>query len=251
LQGGIPFSNLNLHKSGSGSVHFISAGGGMKMQQKLLLGISLAVFCVLAFSVTAVAAEFSADLIMQHKGEKERVGKYYVKGEKRRQEMSPDGQGNQIMIFRPDKKLVWILMPEEKMYMVNSYKESKEEMEPMAWTPAKQGKAKYLGKEKVSGFTCKKYEITDEGNKAHVWVSEALGSMLKMEHKDGLMQYKNIKKESLSDALFEIPSGYQKMGFPMMPAKARRAPEKEKTAGKQEDESSMGAAKSLLKSLGW
>jgi D-ribose pyranose/furanose isomerase RbsD len=32
-----------------------------------------------------------------------------------------------------------------------------------------------------------------------------------------VMEYRNIDEKTVSDALFEIPSGYQKMSMPMMP----------------------------------
>jgi hypothetical protein len=251
-------TGISVETSRTPSSGIIKTEGGMEMQNRSLPLVSLTFLYLIILPGMVLGAEFSANVHMHHQGQAQKPSKVYVKGEKRRQETSLEGQGKQIMIIRPDKKVVWILMPEDRMYMETSYQETEEEMASMQWTQAKQSRAKYLGEEKVSGYTCRKYEVSHQEDKSYVWVSETLESVLKMESEDGTMQYKNIEQKHMADSLFEIPSGYQKMGYPMMSPKASKPAEKKeqrKKSKEPEDDDSMEAAKkagkSLLKSLGW
>ncbi len=172
--------------------------------------------CVLfALASDSFAQEFSADLVMQEKGKGIYItGKIFVKGNKMRQEMVVEGM-KQITIIRPDKGVIWMVMPEGQMYMETPYQAGDKKFEK--WSSEKEKKAKYLGKETVSGLSCKKYQITEGGEKMHVWISEKSPFPVKMDYRDGIMEYKNIKFGSVRDSLFEIPSGYQKMSIHMMP----------------------------------
>ena len=86
------------------------------------------------------------------------------------------------------------------------------------------GTKKYLGKEKVNGYMCSKYNYTFNDpsiGAATYWISEKLNFPVKMEM-DGpsghiITEYKNIQEKTVPGALFNIPSGYQKMSMPMMP----------------------------------
>ena len=170
------------------------------------------------------AAEFSADMI--HKmGEETVKGKVYVKGNKIRQEVVKEGE-KAVMIMRLDKGIIWNLMPEEKIYMempnlgdVANDPEYIKKIEEMA-------EKKYLGKEKVNGYVCKKYKYiySDKSMGALTqWFSEKLNYPIKTEMggqpggMDMLIEYKNIKEKGLQDSLFEIPPGYTKMQIPGMP----------------------------------
>ncbi|MDD5207211.1 MAG: hypothetical protein PHS17_17430, partial [Desulfobacterales bacterium] len=72
-----------------------------------------AVFTILIASVS-IAADFSADMIISTGGEEDAKGKIYMQGNRMRMEMDGDGDQNAVTISRPDKKVVRILMPEEK-----------------------------------------------------------------------------------------------------------------------------------------
>src|SRR5512146_3332035 len=113
---------------------------------------SLVVLLAFAFTAilcagTASAVEFSADMVIVPKGDEAMKGKIFVKGDKVRQETSEEGE-TQIMIIRPDKKVTWMITPEDKTYMEMPYQSEDKTFEE--WTAEKEKKAKFLGEESVS-----------------------------------------------------------------------------------------------------
>jgi hypothetical protein len=191
--------------------------GGKIMHRKTTGTAFVVIFTSVLFALygRAFSEEFSADFVMQEKGMSQYVtGKVFVKGNKIRQEMVVEGM-KQITILRPDKGVIWTLMPEGKMYMEMPYQAGDKRFE--RWSAEKESKAKYLGKETVAGLSCKKYELFEGGEKVRVWVSEKLPFPTKMDHGAGIVQYKNINWEPVHNDLFEIPFKYQKMSMPMMP----------------------------------
>jgi hypothetical protein len=162
------------------------------------------------------AAEFSADMVIAPKGDEPMKGKIFVKGDKVRQETVEEDE-SQIMIIRPDKKLTWMITPEEKTYMEMPYQSEDKTFEE--WTAEKEKKAKFLGEEKVSGMSCKKYELVEDGEKTYFWISSQFPFPIKVEDPEVIMEYQNIKLGPLDDALFELPQGYEKMAIPIIPQK--------------------------------
>ncbi len=196
------------------------------MVKKILLRIGLVVvslfLTVTVFSVSSNAADFSADMINKSPmGQIE--GKIFFKEGNFRQEMMMGGQ-KQITIFRKDKKVVWVLMPAQMMYMEmqagshqNMALVDPDEIDKI-------GGKKYLGKEKVNGYVCSKYRYTfhdKSSGTAIYWISDKLNFPIKMktEGTSGSMsmEYRNIQEKTVSASLFNIPDGYQKMSMPMMP----------------------------------
>lgn len=169
------------------------------------------------FSSPAMAIEFSADMFIQPKDEEPLKGKIYVKGDKVRQEMTEEGEV-QIMIIRPDKKVTWMIIPEDKTYLEMPYQAEDKTFEE--WTAEKESKAKLLGEETVSGLQSRKYESIEDGEKTYFWISKKFPFPVKVEDAEVTMEYRNIKEGSVPDSLFELPSGYEKMTMPMMPGKS-------------------------------
>ena len=193
-----------------------------KLISRLMLFIISFLIIGLGIAAPSHAGEFSADMIQKSPmGNSE--GKVFVKGENLRQEMNMGGE-KQIMISQKDKGIVWVLMPQLKMYMEmtaggqqNMAPPTPEEMENMA-------EKKYLGQEKVNGYKCKKYLFTPRDpsvGTTTMWISNKLNFPIKTEMKSSSgpmsMEYKNIQEKEIPDSLFKIPSGYQKMSMPMMP----------------------------------
>lgn len=178
-----------------------------------VLPFALALFSVLA-SVPAGAMEFSADMVIQPKGDEPLTGKIHVKGDKVRQETTEEGD-TQIMIIRPDKKITWMITPEEKTYMEMPYQPEDKTFEE--WTAEQEKEAKYIGEETVSGLPCKKYEREEDGEKTYFWISSKFPFPIKVEDPEVTMEYRNIKEGSVPDSLFEVPAGYEKMSMPMVP----------------------------------
>ncbi|MGA2402189.1 MAG: DUF4412 domain-containing protein [Syntrophobacteraceae bacterium] len=181
----------------------------------VIFSVSLALLALLG-PVQAKAVEFSADMVIMPKGDEPMKGKIFVKGDKVRQETTEEDE-TQVMIIRPDKKLTWMLTPEEKTYMEMPYQSEDKTFEE--WTAEKEKKAKFLGEETVSGMPCKKYETVEEGEKTVFWISTQFPFPVKVEDSEMTMEYRNIKLGPLADSLFELPPGYDRMAMPIVPQK--------------------------------
>jgi len=189
------------------------------MRRPLMFSVVFSVsFVVLAFLGTAQAkaAEFSADMVIVPIGDEPMKGKIFVKGDKVRQETIEEDE-TQVMIIRPDKKVTWMITPEEKTYMEMPYQSTDKTFEE--WTADKEKNAKFLGQETVSGIPCKKYELIEDGEKTSLWISTQFPFPIKIEDSEMTMEYKNIKLGPLEDSLFELPEGYDKMAMPIVPPK--------------------------------
>jgi outer membrane lipoprotein-sorting protein len=192
------------------------------MWRSKLLGWAIALALIGCFSAISIAAEFSADLLLEQAGETV-TGKVYVKGDKIRQEYIQRGT-KQAMIFRFDKEMFWLLMPAEKVYMDISNNEGALASDPTLDQKIKDTAVqKYLGKETVNGYTCEKYQyIYNDTSRGIVtqWYSKKLNYPLKTEYKSPsgymLTEYKNMKEGRVSDSLFDVPGDYMKMSLPGM-----------------------------------
>ena len=184
-------------------------------KRSLFWGVITTIF-FLAASL-ALAAEFSATVVTKGGG-MEIPGKVYVKGEKARNEVQAAGQTS-IHIIRPDKNLVWVVMPQQKAYMEMPVTgEAQQKM--LTLTEKQKAKMQKVGTETVNNYACDKYEATmshqGKSTKFYFWIATKLGIPIKMVSEDGSfsMEYKDIKPGEVDDALFEPPSGYRKMKMP-------------------------------------
>jgi len=168
--------------------------------------------CVMGASHQALAKDFSADVIGQSE-EGAFQGKMYVHGENVRMEMA-----QMITITRADQKVVWMVMPSEKMYMEQPIKPR----DVIASGAAGEAERKPLGSEAVNGKPADKFEVTYdyEGERSLVyeWVDPSLGMPVKIAAVDGSwsMEYQNIQAGPQEASLFEVPEGYQKFAMPSM-----------------------------------
>lgn len=183
------------------------------MPGNLRLTILIGILSVLFLTGIASAADFSADVISTTQGMVSN-GKLYISNDKVRMEMP-----QAITITRMDKKIAWILMPEEKMYM-----EQPINPDQAAVTSDKiegEIERKFVGKEMVDNKMADKYRIIYEinGNRMTVfqWLIPGLAMPVKTAAADNSwsMEYRNIRTESQPDYLFEIPAGYQKFSANM------------------------------------
>jgi outer membrane lipoprotein-sorting protein len=191
-------------------------GEDMLTRSKWVSGWVLAMtICLAAYPV--LAAEFSATVVSKAGGQTMH-GKVFMKGDKMRSEFQAGGEEN-ITITRPDKKVVWVAMPQQKMYMEMPLSD-KMHQKMMMKDPEERAKMKLLGTETVNGYECEKYEMstTVEGKpvKHYTWVAKKLGMPIKSEAADGsmTMEYRDIKVGGVPDSAFEMPQGYQKMDMP-------------------------------------
>ncbi len=188
----------------------------MQIRNRRLLGVVLGLILLL-WAGLAQAVEFSATMITKAEG-KEIPGKVYIKGDKMRNEIQAAGHPV-INIIRPDKKLVWIIMPQQKAYMEMPLNQ-KMQQKMMSLTENQKAKMKKVGSETINGYTCEKYETTmnhqGKSTKMYTWIATDLGVPIKVVAADGSfsMEYKDIKPGGVADSQFEAPQGYKKMKMP-------------------------------------
>ena len=160
--------------------------------------------------------EYSADSYMESQGMTV-ASKVYHGENKDRIEMKAQGMNN-IMINRLDKKLSWVLMPDQKMYMETSLAEGKKKSKDINDCQLEQ---QQLGTEAVNGLKTTKNKIAlscPDGLKYNgtMWVTREgimvkLDSLAKTDKGDVpfKMELKNLNIARQNPGLFEIPEGYQ------------------------------------------
>jgi outer membrane lipoprotein-sorting protein len=187
-------------------------------------------------STSLPQVEYSADRVIsgEQGGQSMQMNArvYYAKG-KERDEIEAHGQ-SMTMIMRHDKKLAWMLMPDQKMYTEMSYAD---QAQYCNWPcvnieKAKMGEGKgytTLGKEVVSGIETTKYKVVCVDKKGETiegifWVA-ANGVVIKMDFtttgkrgkSHAVIELRNVKIATQDPSLFEIPKDYSKMSMQGMP----------------------------------
>ena len=163
--------------------------------------------------------QFKADMQMSGPGGGTMNGKMYVGGTKVRMELGMGGM-SQIMIVDISKKIVYTLMPDQKMYMEmptdspGSMRAPK--MNPMdpanPCTTAGVTVCKRLGTETVNGYPAEKWELKIDGQQMTAWIGTKLRLPIKTQGTDGsTMEFRNIVEGAQPANLFVVPAGYQKM----------------------------------------
>jgi outer membrane lipoprotein-sorting protein len=149
---------------------------------------------------------------------------YYSKGKERRESESM-GQKS-ISISRPDKNVLWILMPEKSMYMEQPLGDKQAQKDPMAVVRDDNVEITRVGSERVNGVKTDKYRMTSTDSQAEsmegfLWLSKENipirmeGTSRQRGHTTHFVSdTTNLKIGRLSSSLFEIPSGYQRLQIP-------------------------------------
>ena len=185
---------------------------------KKVLGAVICLFSVFFFismvgCSAPVAKDFSADFVSKS-GPVSFKGKMFFAKDKFRME-----NGQAVTISRIDKKIVWILMPGQKMYMEQPIKEDNTK----GFSQKMEGEIKRekIGTETVNGVKADKYKITYKtGAKTDSilqWIASGIEMPVKTSSIDGKwsMELKNIKFGSQPDSLFDLPKGYKKFSYKM------------------------------------
>lgn len=145
-------------------------------------------------------------------------------------------------ILDSDKKTITILMPEQKMYMVQNVTDYKK--------LASQANGKFTdtgNSETILGYKCEEYLYKSKSGLAHIWLASKLGyfggmlqgqsggmdAWVKMAQDKGLFPLKTVNtdnngkekftmtatkvsKEPVDDSNFQVPSDYKEMQMPKM-----------------------------------
>jgi hypothetical protein len=161
--------------------------------------------------------EYSADSVMQT--EEGTIEQHvYVTPTKERKEMLTGSGDGGIQIFRFDNKVMWMLMPSEKMYMENSITGKGKGNDPSRWTYEET----VMGEEMLNGMKVTKYKTiatSTDGKKygGFSWrTKEGITIKQDLLYKEGndkkrmLTELKNVMIGRQDPTLFEIPEGFTK-----------------------------------------
>ena len=205
-------TNINLlHISGRESA----------MSQRLCAVIVLAgVFGTIpvgAAQLSRPQVEYSADSVIQ--SEEGTIEQHiYVTPTKERKEMLTGSGDGGIQIFRFDNKVMWMLMPSEKMYMENSIMGKGKGNDTSQWTY----EDTVMGEETLNGIKVTKYKTiatSTDGKKygGFSWrTKEGIYVKQDLLYKEGndkkrmMTELKNVTIGRQDPKLFEIPEGFTK-----------------------------------------
>jgi hypothetical protein len=194
----------------------------MKKMQAVA-GVVISIFlCAGVWAATPYLNNFSADVVSTSHGETH-TSKVYSKDGKSRMEANAGGR-EMISISRPDKRVVWMLMPASRTYMEMPYNMQRKDLSSQLNDPNVKPEKKFIGDETVDGHPTKKYHVTvimngDREASGYIWEATDMNNFpIKHQSEDGEITtvWKNIKFGGVSDSVFEIPAGYRKMSMPGM-----------------------------------
>jgi hypothetical protein len=163
-------------------------------------------------------AEYSADATIQN-DEGTMQQHVYATPTKERKEMLTGGGDGAVQIFRYDTKVLWMLMPSEKMYMEHSIAAKGKGNDPSQWTYEDTA----MGEETLNGVTVTKYKTiatSTDGKKygGFSWrTREGIPVKQDLLYKEGndkkrmLTELSNLKIGRQDPKLFEIPEGFTKL----------------------------------------
>jgi hypothetical protein len=137
-----------------------------------------------------------------------RTSKVYVDGGKMRAEMTI-GPARIISIVRPDKDVVYMLMPAQKMYVENPLGDAKD---LFAQASGKNTKRELLGSETIQGQRCDKYRVSSEHGTVFFWMNKETNTPVQLEagDKSVRMEWRNVQVGPQPASLFEPPTDYAK-----------------------------------------
>jgi hypothetical protein len=197
----------------------------MKVRNVLILYLLILIsvwFLPNAGAQDAYINGFSADVIT-HSGDAKGSsgvmrGKIYFAKDKMRMENTVETNGHSmtsISIIRIDKNVMWMLMPQQNMYMEMPVKPQEAvRAEAISKNPMDE---KPVGSEMIDGQMVDKYDISNGRCTGYKYISSVSHFLLKIEMDCGnshtVTEYKNIQKGESPDELFEIPAGYKKFSL--------------------------------------
>ena len=203
------------------------------MNQRLSAAIAFCALMLLAVpaALAQMPQPFSADYsTTSANGNLNMAGKMYFSLPRMRMDITNAGNSKQAgpfggkmgMIVDVPAKTMYMLMPEQRMYM----EFRTDQNSPMAQNAPKFDEmfrgndpcagregatCKKLGTESINGRTCDKWEVTQKSGKTETfWIDQKLHFPIKIVNGDITTQYTNIKEGPQDAALFKVPDGYRK-----------------------------------------
>lgn len=192
----------------------------MKRRILICCSVLLVVVATLPLLLAQGSQGFSADMKITGKGVSS-TGKLYAAGEKARMEMTMMGHTS-ITISDQAKKMAYVLMPDQKMYMQMSTEGVQKQQKGPSfrnYNPANPCEnvpdvtCQKIGPEMMNGQMCTKWSFIHKNAKENltVWIDQKTGIPVKSQTADGsTMELSNVKMGAQPASLFEVPPGYQK-----------------------------------------
>ena len=185
---------------------------------------------VWASQLSRPQVEYSADSTIQNE-EGTIQQRVYATPTKERKEMLTGAGDGAVQIFRFDTKVMWQVMPSEKMYMEHSIAGKSQGSDPSQWTY----EDTVMGEETLNGMKVTKYKTiatSSDGKKygGFSWrTKEGISIKQDLLYKEGndkkrmLTELTNVQIGRQDPKLFEIPEGFTKfdMGAMMSGAMGR------------------------------
>ena len=184
----------------------------------IFLSLGLLALCGWAWAAVGPASEFSANQILTGPGGQEK-GPIYCQKDRWRVEMTQRGKA-MILIYRLDKKVVWTVIPEDKVYLQRPLFPDE-----VPWGDKVPGESerKPLGEEAVQGHPAVKYQVKawngETVQEFYLWVSKELQVPIKTATLDGTFgtELTDIKMGPQPNDLFEIPPDFKAISPPTRP----------------------------------
>jgi len=165
---------------------------------------------------------YSATRVLQAQGERIEQRYYQQSMGKNRADTEHEGQQSS-MIMRLDRNLIWMVMPQQRMYMELSLADPQARARTVDIPDDDRvNEFEKVGREDVNGVKATKYRVAttdDKGRRTegYMWISDEHSILVKMELADGAqratMELKDLKVGAQPDSLFEPPAGFQKMSL--------------------------------------
>lgn len=163
--------------------------------------------------------EFSATQTTTRGGRTVSTSKVFMAPQKMRVEMPhPSGRGSLVTIVRQDRKLMWMVMPEQRAYRESALDEA--ELGAFVQKIRDDQVIEELGRETVAGFSCRRLRVRSKTSvmgrtiesTSTVWQSPKLALPVKSEHESGVVtELSGITPGRQPADLFEVPKDFRKV----------------------------------------
>lgn len=158
-------------------------------------------------------ANYSVDMVMTY-GKESMTMRRFIGAAGMRSEISAQG-ADMVMIERASEPgVMYNLMPPEKMAMKMTPSKMSamakvKQAEPEAAEAEVKPTVEKLGTVNLDGRSAAKFKLIAGENSALAWFDPETGAPLRMEARDAVIEWKNLKPAPQPAALFEVPKNYQ------------------------------------------
>ncbi len=161
--------------------------------------------------------QMSAEQVIKMPSGKSITSKIYVDNGKVRIDVNANGMAMST-IMRPDKKIMYTLMPAQKMVM--EIPMTPKDEDSMRAFNTQNLHFEPVGQGIQDGVECDKYKLAFSTGRAQIfWINKQTKTPVLMEAEDGSMriEWHNVVPGPQPAALFEPPTDYKKMSMPVRP----------------------------------